>query len=235
MSKIMTVLGEIKPEDLGFTSMHEHIMMDGGKTIRSRYEDKIPKSIKVKVDDPVSLENAGLLKRNFILCWDALSLDDEEMMTGEVKDFKDAGGGALVEMSAIGLRCNMPAVKRISKKTGLHVVATTGFYTEDSWPAEYRNMTIEQYKNKMLHEIKYGIDDTGIFPGHLKIGMTHLSKQEERTLRAAAMTAIETGLSLTVHPCTRIGGNGVKIAKILLEEGMNPDRIVIPQRLRLLL
>lgn len=33
MSKIMTVLGEIKKEDLGFTSMHEHILMDGGKPV----------------------------------------------------------------------------------------------------------------------------------------------------------------------------------------------------------
>lgn len=227
MPKIMTVLGEIKPEELGFTSMHEHIMMEGGRPVRSRYESQIPKSIKVKIDDPVSLDNIGLLKRNFILSWDALSLDDEEAMTGEVSDFKDAGGSALLELSAIGLRCNVPAIKRISQKTGVHVIAATGFYTEDSWPDKYRNMTIAEYENQMLHEVKYGIEDTGVMPGHIKIGMNQLSEQEERTLRAAARVANQTGLSLTVHPCTRIGGNAVKISKILLEEGMKPERIVI--------
>jgi phosphotriesterase-related protein len=29
MPQIMTVLGPISPQDLGFTSMHEHILYDG--------------------------------------------------------------------------------------------------------------------------------------------------------------------------------------------------------------
>ncbi|WP_213950930.1 phosphotriesterase family protein [Tepidanaerobacter syntrophicus] len=226
MSKIMTVLGEIKPEDLRFTSMHEHIMMRGGM-IRKRYEDKIPANVKVKEDDPVKLDNIGLLKRNFILSLDGLRLDDEETMMQEVYDFKESGGASMLELSAIGLRCNLPAIKRISQKTGVNVIAATGFYTEDSWPLEYRNLTIDNYKEIMLKEINFGIEDTGIKPGHIKIGISTFSKQEENTLRAAGRVAKETGLSITVHPSSKIGGNSVNIAKILLEEGVKPDRIVI--------
>ena len=88
-------------------------------------------------------------------------------------------------------------------------------------------MSIAEYQHVMLQEIKHGIEDTGIYPGHIKIGMASLSPQEEKTLRAAAQVANETGLSVTVHPSTRTGGGFVDAAKILLEEGMNPERIVM--------
>ena len=38
MSEIMTVNGPIDPEDLGFTSMHEHILYDG-RVFRRRFEE----------------------------------------------------------------------------------------------------------------------------------------------------------------------------------------------------
>lgn len=116
MSKIMTVLGEIKPDELGLTSMHEHILMKSGANIRDSYEKYIPDYIKVANDEPVTLENIGILRRNFILNRDGLSLDDEELMAAEVMDFKESGGSALLELSAIGLRYKLPSIKLISEK-----------------------------------------------------------------------------------------------------------------------
>jgi len=164
VAKIMTVLGEIKPEDLGLTSMHEHILMDGGPALRGPYEDILPKDRTIKDDDPVSLENIGPLRRNHILTWDGLSLFDEELMEAEVKDFKESGASSLLELSALGIRCNVAGIKRISQKTGLQVIACTGFYIEASWPEEYRDMTIEEYQEVMLKEVKDGIGDAGSFP-----------------------------------------------------------------------
>ncbi len=227
MSKIMTVLGEIKKEDLGFTSMHEHILMDGGKPVRDRFANSIPKNIAIKAEDPLCLANIGLVKRNFILTYDGLSLDDEELMTNEVMDYKESGGVSMLELSAIGLRCNLPAIKRISQKTGVNVIPSTGFYIEGSWPPQYRELNIEDYYQIIIDEIKNGIEGTGIFPGHIKIGISSFSLREERALRAAARAVMETGLSLTVHPNSRIGGDAVKIGQILLEEGMDPSRAVI--------
>jgi len=228
VEEIVTVLGTVASDVLGFTSMHEHIMCDGS-VARHGYESNLPKDLPVNSDDPVSLENIGLLKRDFILTKDALRIDDEDVVTAEVADFKASGGGAMLEMSVPGLRLNLPAIQRISQKTGVHVVVTTGLYVEDSWPEQYQGMTIEGYTDHMLREIHRGIDDTDIRAGHIKAGISVLSKQEEKVLRAAARAASVTGLSVTVHPgiFAIIGADGRRIIKILAEEGMDLGRAII--------
>lgn len=226
MKKIRTVLGEIKPDELGFTSMHEHILFDGSVYF-NRTKGKFPEDNLVKPEDPVSLENIGLIQRNFTLTEDACSMFDEELMTAEMQEFNDSGGQAMVDMSAPGLRCNVPGIKSISEKTGVHVVATTGLYTEDSWPDKYKEMTLDEYFNYMMGEIKDGVEDTGILPGAIKIAITELTKQQELVLRAAGRASNESGLMLTVHPGFEIGNDGRRIVKILKEEGVTLERVVI--------
>jgi phosphotriesterase-related protein len=154
-------------------------------------------------------------------------MSDEELMAAELADFKASGGSALVEMSTPGLRSNVVGIRRLAEKTGIHIVATTGLYTEDSWPDVFRRQTIEELKQFMLGEIRNGIGETGVFPGHIKVAVTDLTRQEENALRAAARAAGESGLSMTVHPGFVIGSDGRRIAKILLEEGVDPGRVIM--------
>jgi phosphotriesterase-related protein len=224
MREVMTVLGPVVPEELGFTSMHDHILVDL-RVWRREWESLIPDDFPVSGDDPVSLENIGLLQRDHFLVADNLVLDDEEVMTAEMADFKAAGGGAMVEMSSIGLRVSLPAIQRISRKSGIHVVATTGFYVEQSCP-EHAGKTIEQFTDLMVKEIEEGIEGTDIKAGHIKIGVTTLSERDVRVLKAAARTSMQTGLSVSVHP-GHGGSDGRRIVDILLREGMNPERIII--------
>src|SRR3972149_7445566 len=56
MPEIMTVLGPIAPKELGFTSMHEHVLYDG-ECFRRRFGSLIPPGPPVKVDDPGRLDN----------------------------------------------------------------------------------------------------------------------------------------------------------------------------------
>ncbi len=125
MEKVMTVVGPIAPDELGFTSMHEHVLYDGTVYFK-RTEGKFPEDIPVKPDDLVSLENIGLHQRNFTLTRDGCSMHDEEWMAAELAEYRESGGRAIMDMSAPGLRSNVPAIKRISEKTGVHVIATTG-------------------------------------------------------------------------------------------------------------
>ena len=228
MAEIMTMLGPIAPDELGFTSMHEHILLDAS-IFRQRWKKVFPKDVPAPVgeDEPVSIENIGLLKRNYYLTWDAVVIDDEALMTEEMAEFKASGGSAVVDMSTPGLRIDLPATQRISQNTGVHVVATTGLYTEDTWPERFKEMTIEELMQYMHKEIDNGIDDTDIKPGHLKIAISDLTKQQERVIRAAARVSNETGLSLTVHPGMIIGSDGRRIVKILLDEGMDLEKTII--------
>ena len=223
MKKIMTVTGPINPEELGFTTMHEHVMMDGGWVLRKRYNDQLQTNDdRYTADDPLSLSNIGLIKRNFMTNWDGLSFDDEIMMLGEIMDFQKSGGKSILELSVPGIRTKVPAIKKIAEKTGAHIVISTGLYTGDSWPDKYISMGEKEIYNYMIGEVRNGVEDTGITPGHLKIAVHSLTGREESALRAAAKVANETGLSLTVH-CD----DGRQVAEVLQSEGVDVSRVVI--------
>jgi len=153
-------------------------------------------------DEPISLLNLGLLKQNMSLIPANYILDDEEVMRSEVAEFKASGGSAMVDMSSVGLRLDLPGVKRISQQTGVHVVTTTGFYVGDSWPDSFRNMTVDQLAEHMVKEIKEGIEGSEVRAGHIKMGVDDLGEQEERSPRAAAHAAAMTGLSVTGIPAS---------------------------------
>ena len=223
---VVTVLGPVAADCLGFTSMHEHVLCDG-RGFRRRSEPLLPADSLVDADAPVSLETIGVLQRDPGLSWDAVSMLDEELATAEVADFADAGGRTIVDMSAIGLRADLEATRRISRQTGVHIVATTGFYLEDFWPQELRGLDIDDYAALMRREIEQGIDETDVHAGHLKIAIGQLGENEERALRAAARVVCETGLALTVHPGYGIGNGHPRIVRILSEEEAPPQRVVL--------
>ena len=131
MKRITTVCGDIAPENLGFTDMHEHIMFNGAD-MGAICRPAMPTDLPVKYEDKVSLENIGFLKRNFPLVADAMDLNDEEAMTREVQEYKDSGGDSMVELSVPGIRLDVEAVRRISEKTGVHVITAAGYYVETS-------------------------------------------------------------------------------------------------------
>jgi len=204
-------LGPIAPEELGFTSMHEHIFADGS-FYRPKMEASIPEQYRGMWDDAVSLENRALHIRIPVLTRDNMVLDDEDLMAAEVADFKEASGSAIVEVSATGLRLKLPAIQHISQNTGVHVVVSTGFYLGDSWPEPFQEMSVEQLAAYMVREVEEGIGDTSIRAGHIKLAVENLSPAEERALKAGARAAIQTGLSVSIHPGFGIGDDGRRIA-----------------------
>lgn len=196
----MTVRGPIAPEELGFTSLHEHILCDVSECYRGRYRKILPPEIAMP-DGPFVLEDRSTLRHAILLSSSNLRLDDEESMTGEVADFARAGGSAIVETGAPGIRTaeDVTAFVRISERTGVHIVACTGLYAEDSWPERFRGLRCEQYADYLRGEIAAGIGDSGVFPGQIKVAYEGRSEPADAYIRAAARASRESGLSLQVH------------------------------------
>jgi phosphotriesterase-related protein len=227
--QVMTVLGPIEPEELGFTTMHEHVTFQGAVLAR-RLREGIPQSqldiLPVKEDDKVMLENVGILLKNSIMAWDALVQDDEDVMVGECEDYKNTGGNSILEVSVPGIQLDTAMIKRVSERSGVNIVVSTGFYTWDSWPAEYRDRDVKFYRSHMMNEIENGVQNTDCKPGNLKIALNDLNRMEENALRAAAQVSRDTNLPLTIHPCYKPGGERLRVVKILKEEGMRLERLV---------
>lgn len=231
MAQIMTVLGPIPPETLGFTSMHEHILLDA--RVMRRYALSMlgeNPAAPVAEEDPVSIENLGYHSHDITLSWDNLRIDDPDLMASEISDFKASGGSAIADMSSTGLRSDVPGLKRISEETGVHIIAPTGLYAEYTWPEQFRALSTEQYADFMLSEITEGIEGSGIKPGHLKFAVesNEVTPQEEKVLRAVARVSRETGLSATIHSGIFVGEEAVRRAlRILQDDGMPPERTLL--------
>jgi phosphotriesterase-related protein len=233
MQKIMTVCGPIAPEQLGFTSMHDHIFSDC-----SMFRNRVRKPCFVqsrhivKPEDELTLANRSALRHDIVSSLDNMKLDNELMMTAEVADFKVGGGDSIVEVSAPGIRSttdDLIAMQRISKQTGVAIVASTGLYAEDTWPDLYRSMTYNQFVRFLQREIDQGIGDTGVLPGHIKAAYEVHTPQLATYLRAAAFVAGDTGLSLQVHLGPDVTADEVRqnVVQPLLQGGCIPEKTIL--------
>lgn len=229
----MTVCGPIEPEQLGFTSMHEHILSDCSMfRNRTRKACVFPARSAIKWEDELRLDNRSAHRHDIVLSLDNMKLDDEAMMSYEVAEFKAGGGNSIVEVSAPGIRSSpleLEGIRRIAERTGVHIVASTGLYVEDTWPEHFRHMTFSQFASFLQREITYGIAETGILPGHIKTAYEAPSQQLSTYLRAAGAVSRESGLSLQVHLGTDVKPDEVRenVLKPLLQGGSVPEKTIL--------
>src|SRR5688500_1021871 len=128
----MTVRGPVAPEALGLVLSHEHLLCD----LRARWHpppaDRADLWALVDVD-PGPLDRGPLCGDPYV-CRPNLLLDRPELMVDELAYFKRAGGGTVVELTAMGLDPQPAGLRRIAEGSGLHVVAGCGWYRQVTAP-----------------------------------------------------------------------------------------------------
>ena len=72
-----------------------------------------------------------------------MQLTDVDTAINEVAMYRDAGGGAIVEATTIGIGRAPEALVRISRATGVHVVMGAGFYVDAVHPEDMAQRTVE--------------------------------------------------------------------------------------------
>jgi phosphotriesterase-related protein len=232
MKKIMTVRGAIEPSELGFTSMHEHVLTNADFYM----EDFVPafgeppvSAFPAVQDAPVIMEDLAYLNSGyFVRSHDNWDLNDETLMMAEVGDFKTSGGGAILECSAPGIRGDVHSMKRISEQNDVHIIASTGLYAEKSWPKRFNGMTQQQFADDMLGEITHGMDGTDIKPGQIKVASNGNTERQLQFLTSAANVSSQTDIMVTAH--LGIGtdqGDSRVVYETLLAGGMNPERLLM--------
>jgi phosphotriesterase-related protein len=217
MTYVQTVLGPIDPEELGFTLPHEHIICDSTLCRFHRYNGKRPP-------------------------WGSyMWFDDIKVMTEELKKFKEDGGGAIVDVTCHGWGRDPIALKKISKESGVHIIACTGFYVENCMPNWVQHKTIDQLVKWIVREISIGCNAreksevTDIRAGIIKTSVSRpsFSRLELKGLRAVAKAHLKTGMPITSHNSGSIryeleGGNiGKEMLTILEAEGVDPEAVIV--------
>ena len=224
--KVQTVLGDINPENVGITLMHEHLLWD-----LTFYFELPPQATKRKLaKEKVNITNLGEVRRNPFALMDNLLMDDVDLAIKEAKRFRWAGGKTIVDVTCGGMGGDVNALRKISIETGLNIIAGCGYYIDPSHPSSLNDKSVDEISNDIIDEIENGIEDTNIKPGIIgEIGTSQtLTENEEKVLRAAAKAQLKTGLPLYVHPYIRDRKpHALKLLYILEKEGVELNRVII--------
>ncbi|MYA59871.1 MAG: phosphotriesterase-related protein [Chloroflexi bacterium] len=221
---IQTVLGPIQPSELGPTTTHEHIYIDFSFMFRPAEDNHSEES----ANAPISLENLGWIRRNYYSNRANLQLMDLETSIDEINAYKAVGGGAIVEVTTIGIGRNPDALVLISRETGVHIVMGAGFYVDAVHPEEMDERSVEDLAIQITSEITDGVDGTDIKAGVIgEVGCTWpLTTNERKSLLAAAIAQQESGASILIHP-GRHHDAPIEILDLLANGGADISRVII--------
>jgi phosphotriesterase-related protein len=192
---ITTVTGNISPNDLGSTLVHEHILVDfiGADQVnpkRYNVDEAFTKAF------PHLMEIKKLGFRTIIECTPAYLGRDVKLLQ------------RLSEASGLQIITN----------TGFYG-AVQGKYL----PQHVFEEKASQIAQKWIKERKEGIEGTGIYPGFIKTGVDNgpLTDINKKLIEAAALTHLETGLTISAH--TGDGAAAMEEIEILKNNGVSPE------------
>lgn len=196
---VRTLTGDVPPETLGRTLIHEHLSVDWGEMLGR------PKVLDFEFDEMVG------------------------RMTSKMRMLHDAGFGALVECTPIGCGRYLDLFKAVAEQGPIKIVGSTGFFHESWCPLHpiARALDLPALADLFTREITEGMGDTLIRAGMIKCatGEGRISPGEEKILRAAARAHRATGCPLITH--TTGSSMGDRQLDIFESEGVAPEAVVI--------
>ena len=195
---VVTVKGEIPDGEMGKTLTHEHILVDF-----------------------IGADSTGYHRWN--------REEVVQVVLPYLKEIREMGYKTLVDCSPEYLGRDPVLLKILSDSSGLNILTNTGLYgamNNKFLPQYVYEETARELAGRWINEWKNGIEDTGIRPGFIKIGVSYdsLPALHEKLVRAAAITHRETGLVIASH--TGPWKIAARELEILKEEGVSPEAFI---------
>jgi phosphotriesterase-related protein len=195
---IITVNGSIPATAMGTTLVHEHFLVDfigADKIDFSRWDkDEVVKKVL-----PYLLE------------------------------VKKHGVKTIMDCTPAFLGRDVVLQKRLSTETGLNILTNTGYYGavgNKYLPNWVYTETAEQIAGRWINEFRNGIENTNVKPGFIKIGVDgpHLSALHQKLVKAAAVTHLQTGLTICSH--TGVSTPAFEEIELLQQMKVHPSAFV---------
>jgi 5-phospho-D-xylono-1,4-lactonase len=160
-------------------------------------------------------------------------LTDIGAVARELDAFRAAGGGAIIDCQP-GIDCGRDGrvLRNLSERTGIRVVAATGFHRRLYYPPDTPlfNMTATQAADYFHHEIRAGLVETRdtrhrVYPGFIKIAAeASLGDSPLALFEAAAAVSRESGYAIEMH--TERGAAVEDFLAFFGGQGISPQRLV---------
>ena len=169
----MTVLGPKPISEMGIALTHEHILVDF-----------------------IGAEQTGTHR------WKRDSVVNRALPF--LENAKSLGLRTFFEASPTYQGRDPVVIKTIAEKSRLNILVSTGYYGADDakyLPKHAYTESAQELANRWINEFKNGIDGSTIKPGFIKISVHPKSLDDihKKLTKAAALTHLETGLTITSH------------------------------------
>lgn len=224
---VMTVLGPVSADALGRTLMHEHLLSNLETYL---HEPPDPTDVPL-MEASLTLDTLWWVREHPMANRQNLYQTDPELAADEVEWFRAAGGSTIVEISSIGLARDVRGLKRIAERTGVNILAGTGYYVGSSHPLTLAGRSVEDVTDELVQDLQVGMDGTDIRAGVIgEIGTSEpLYETEALVLRAAARAQARTGAAMIVHPAPQhLSAEAMSYWLDILEsEGAIPSKVVL--------
>lgn len=217
---IRTVLGDIKKEELGVTTAHEHVNCD----------------LRPCVPDDAGNPYQNLkftAEKRYLVNEDPYYIRDNGFM--EIKDaytdlevFKKFGGNSLVECTTEDFGRNANDLYDLSKSTGVNIIMGCGHYTHTFITKENGAKSVDALAKEIVGDITVGVDNTKIKAGVIgEVGTSlDITDVEWKNVKAAAIASAQTGAGVHLHTALW-GRNASAIIKQMTALGAKTNKICI--------
>lgn len=159
-------------------------------------------------------------------------LDREDLIAAELREYRTSGGQSQLDCQTGGAGRDGNVLASLSKASGVHLIACTGFHLERYYPAhnEIWSMSADQAAKHFLNEVDKGLEETRaigpVYPGFIKIAaLESLEKTPRQLMDAALMVSKKTGLMIEMH--TEKGSGVEDLLPYISRQSFPPDRLVI--------
>jgi phosphotriesterase-related protein len=195
---IMTVLGPVEDAAVGNVLPHEHILVDF-----------------------IGAAAYSLTRWNHA--------EVIEKVLPYLQEVRRLGCQTFVDCTPQYVGRDVVLLQRLSRLSGLHIVTNTGFYGGSDpkfLPPEAFIETDRQLAARWVLEWREGIEGSSIYPGLIKISVNGgpLSDISKKLVRAAALTHLQTGLTIASHTGPAV--SALEQIGLLQTEGVSPSAFI---------
>ena len=194
----MTVKGPIAKKTMGKTLIHEHVLVD---------------FIGAEMANPNRWVKEAVVKK----------------MLPFINDAKAKGCKTFIDCTPNYLGRDPVLLQWLSELSEVNFITNTGYYGGSDHkflPAHAFEETAEQLADRWIKEWRDGIGDSSVRPGFIKISVNpgKLSPISQKLIRAAALTHLQTGLTIASH--TGPAAPAIEQIRILRQMSVKPDAFI---------
>jgi predicted metal-dependent phosphotriesterase family hydrolase len=156
-----------------------------------------------------------------------LGFEDPDQAVFELLYFSEAGGSAVVEMTTSEIGRSPQALKALSEKTNVHIIAASGHHKDKFSAASLQGRSVDQIAQGIIADIMVGMDGSAIKAGVIKAATSHqeATESERRVIEAVGLAHLTTKAPVSTH--TEEGTFALEQIDLLTRAGVSADHLLI--------